>query len=71
MDRLWETHRGRMFGIGAGIFLGFIYLIFGLWKTLVFGVFILAGYLIGQWIDSRDDLRELLDSVIPEKWLRK
>ncbi|OYD09829.1 DUF2273 domain-containing protein [Paludifilum halophilum] len=68
MDQLWQTHRGRMVGIAAGVLLGFIYLIAGFWKTLVFGLFVAVGYGVGKQIDSRDDLGELLEAIVPEKW---
>ncbi|PTX53927.1 small integral membrane protein DUF2273 [Melghirimyces profundicolus] len=71
MERLWETHRGRIVGIGAGLLFGIIYLIVGLWKTFIFTLFVLAGFMAGHRADSRDDLRHVLESIIPDKWFRK
>ncbi|PTM58529.1 DUF2273 domain-containing protein [Desmospora activa] len=71
MERIWDTHRGRLIGLVIGVVLGLIYLIVGFWKTVAFGMFVLVGFLIGQQWDDRDGLKEMLESINPGKWLRK
>lgn len=50
---------------------GFIFLFVGFWKTLIFGFFVLSGYGVGQWMDSRGEWREVLEEIVPDKWFRK
>lgn len=71
MNPLWGTHRGRIVGLVAGSVFGFIYLIVGFWKTLVFSIFVLVGYSVGQWVDSQGDWQEVLGDIVPPKWFRK
>ncbi|EGK14333.1 DUF2273 domain-containing protein [Kroppenstedtia eburnea] len=71
MDRIWETHGGRIAGLIAGLLFGFIFLFVGFWKTLIFGFFVLSGYGVGQWMDSRGEWREVLEEIVPDKWFRK
>ena len=35
---------GRVVGTASGVFLGFIYLVWGFWDMLAFAVIVLAGY---------------------------
>ncbi|GGE10370.1 hypothetical protein GCM10011571_09590 [Marinithermofilum abyssi] len=71
LDRLWETHRGRVVGTVVGFVLGLIYLIVGFWKTMVFGLFVGVGFWIGHRMDRRDDVGEVLENIFPDKWFRK
>lgn len=71
MEPIRETHRGRLIGLVIGIVLGLIYLFVGFWKTVVFGMFVLIGFLIGQQLDDRDGLKDMLEMINPGKWLRK
>jgi uncharacterized membrane protein len=71
MERIWEAHRGKLTGLVIGLLLGLIYLFVGFWKTVGFGAFLLVGYLVGQQLDDRDGLKELLETINPGKWLRK
>lgn len=67
MELLWE-HKGKLLGILAGFLFGLIYLFVGFWNTLVFLVFIGAGYYIGSKLDRKEDLREILDRILPGKF---
>lgn len=66
-ELLWE-HKGKLMGILAGLFFGIIYLLVGFWDTLVFVVFIGTGYYIGRKLDHKEDLREILDRILPGKF---
>ncbi|WP_232696097.1 DUF2273 domain-containing protein [Brevibacillus daliensis] len=67
MELLWE-HKGKLLGILAGFLFGLIYLFVGFWDTLVFLVLIGTGYYIGRKLDRKEDLREILDRILPGKF---
>lgn len=66
-ELLWE-HKGKALGILAGLLFGCIYLIVGFWNTLVFIVFVGTGYYIGRKLDQKEDLRDILDKILPGKF---
>lgn len=66
-ELLWE-HKGKAFGILAGLLFGCIYLIVGFWNTLVFIVFVGTGFYIGRKLDQKEDLRDILDKILPGKF---
>jgi uncharacterized membrane protein len=49
--QLWQTHSGRIIGVAAGLFFGFIYLFAGFWDMLFFMLLVGTGYWIGRWKD--------------------
>jgi uncharacterized membrane protein len=68
---LWELlreHKGKITGVAAGLLFGIIYLLVGFWDTLVFVVFVGTGYYIGRKLDHNEDLREILDRILPGKF---
>ncbi|MGN7357521.1 DUF2273 domain-containing protein [Paenibacillus sp. SAF-054] len=50
---IWESHRGRIIGVAAGIFFGFIYLLAGFWDMLFFALVVFIGYTAGKRKDSK------------------
>jgi uncharacterized membrane protein len=64
---VWE-HKGKLLGVVAGLFFGILYLLVGFWDTLVFLVFVSTGYYIGRKLDQKEDLREILDRILPGKF---
>ncbi|CAJ1002981.1 MULTISPECIES: DUF2273 domain-containing protein [Bacillales] len=66
-ELLWE-HKGKLLGVAAGLFFGIIYLFVGFWDTLVIVVFVGTGYYIGRKLDHKEDLREILDRILPGKF---
>ena len=53
-NELWESHRGKLIGVAAGVFFGFIYLFFGFWDMLIFGFIVLLGIISGtNWIGKK------------------
>lgn len=62
-----ETVNLRSIGILIGLLLGILYLFVGFWKAFVFIGFIVAGYLIGRWLDNQEDWREVIERLIPNK----
>jgi uncharacterized membrane protein len=58
----------RLLGIVIGVLFGILYLIFGLFKTIVFALIVCIGYLIGRFWDDREDWRDVIDRVLPPKF---
>lgn len=57
----------RTLGMIAGALLGLLVLIVGFWKALLFAAFILIGYLVGFWLDSQEDWRDVVERLIPNR----
>lgn len=60
--------QGETTGGSRRTFFGIIYLLVGFWDTLVFVVFVSTGYYIGRKLDHKEDLREILDRILPGKF---
>lgn len=58
-------------GTGLGLFFGFIYLIAGFWKMLFFALLVGIGFAIGYQFDRKENLKEWLDDLLMDKWMRK
>ncbi|MBN2909832.1 DUF2273 domain-containing protein [Polycladomyces sp. WAk] len=71
LEYLWVHHRGRLIGTLAGLILGIVYLVVGLWKTFVFALIVGIGYFVGREWDGRKDLRQVLEDWFPDRWMRK
>jgi uncharacterized membrane protein len=59
---------GKVLGVAAGLFFGLLYLIVGFWDTLVIIVLVATGYYIGRKFDQKEDLRDILDRILPGKF---
>jgi len=64
------SHKGAILGTACGLLFGFVYLAVGLWETLVFAAIVFLGYYIGKKQDNREDLRDVLARILPEKFTR-
>lgn len=64
---LWEKHRGKIFGLLAGLLFGLLVLTLGFWRTLLVGLFMAAGFVIGKRIDEKGDWRELYQDLFRRK----
>ncbi|OAS22946.1 DUF2273 domain-containing protein [Paenibacillus oryzisoli] len=69
-NELWEFHRGKVIGVTAGIFFGFIYLFFGFWDMLIFGFIVLVGFYVGNKLDRKESFVMLEDiwRYLTQKW---
>lgn len=57
-----------LLGLVIGFLFGLLYLIFGLFKTIVFALFLTVGYYIGKMWDDREDWRDVIDRILPAKY---
>lgn len=72
IDKKWfEQHKGKWIGTAIGFFLGLIFLIAGFWKMLFFALLAGTGFVVGHQLDRKTDMKELLDAVLLDKWMRK
>lgn len=72
IDTTWlKKNKGKVIGTSFGLLSGIVFLLFGFWKMFWFVLFIGIGFLIGYQVDRETDLKELLDSILLEKWMRK
>ncbi|OEH85661.1 hypothetical protein BHU72_02360 [Desulfuribacillus stibiiarsenatis] len=62
------SHTGKVFGVAIGLIVGFIYLFFGLFKTIIFLAFVTLGLYIGSRIDQQEDLRDIIERFLPNHW---
>lgn len=71
MWRKWfETRPGTCIGFLAGLLLGLAYLFFGFLHMLVFAVVTGVCTYIGYRIDSRETVRDFVESLFPERFKR-
>lgn len=68
--KLFETLSGnkKLLGTVIGVLFGLFFLIFGLLKTIIFGFFVVGGYYVGKMIDEREDWRDVIDKIVPDKY---
>ena len=52
-----EEHSGEVIGAIAGGIFGLLVIIAGFWRALVFGVFVVAGFARGRYVDDHDSLK--------------
>lgn len=62
-----ESANLRVIGVIIGVLLGILYLFVGFWKSFVFVGFIVAGYLVGRWLDTQENWRDIVERLIPNK----
>ncbi|MCS1350783.1 DUF2273 domain-containing protein [Mechercharimyces sp. CAU 1602] len=70
-QELWQAYRGRLIGTTMGLICGFIYLAVGIWKTLLFLLFVGIGYSLGRRKDRHEELSDVIHRIMPTKWVRK
>jgi len=52
-----EEHSGEVIGAIIGAIFGLLVIIAGFWRALVFGVFVVAGLILGRYVDDHDSLK--------------
>ncbi len=62
---LWQTHRGRMLGVLVGLIIGAMFLLLGFFRTVFLLILMSGGYILGQKVDNKEDIMELLDRILP------
>ena len=52
-----EEHSGEVIGAAAGGIFGLFAIIAGFWRSLVFLIFVIIGFLIGRFVDDHEGLK--------------
>lgn len=69
--KYFEQHKGQKIGTLVGVVLGIIFLFFGFWKMMFFAIVVGAGYFIGSQLDRKENVKQLLDNILLDKFMRK
>ncbi|MDD3396497.1 MAG: DUF2273 domain-containing protein [Acidaminococcaceae bacterium] len=70
INELWDNYRGRTCGVLVGIFIGALFLILGFFQTIFLLICIGIGFFIGNKVDNKEDLLDLLDRLLPPGYHR-
>lgn len=58
------TLNGKVVGVAIGLLVGLLFVLVGWRVVLILLGFTVAGFLIGMWLDSREDVKRRLRSLI-------
>lgn len=65
LQEIWRAHSGKIMGVSIGLILGILILAIGILHALFVLFCMVVGYVIGKWIDDKEDLMEILDKLLP------
>lgn len=63
-----QNNPGKVLGLGIGIFIGTLYLFFGLFKTIIFVLLVAIGYVVGARLDQDESVKDLIERFLPNHW---
>ncbi|WP_270170467.1 DUF2273 domain-containing protein [Paenibacillus sp. SYP-B4298] len=66
---LWTVYGGRITGVAAALFLGFIYLFAGFWDMLFVALLLWIGYYVGKQRDLSADPFQMWQQLVD--WLQR
>lgn len=52
----WYRYRGRIIGVAVALLFAVLWMTIGLGRTIVVGIIVVLGYLIGAYLDGELDL---------------
>ena len=58
------TLNGKIVGVAIGLLIGLLFVLVGWRIVLILLGFALAGFLVGMWLDSREDVKRRLRGLI-------
>lgn len=58
------TLNGKVVGVAIGLLVGLLFVLVGWRVVLILLGFTVVGFLIGMWLDSREDVKRRLRSLI-------
>lgn len=62
---LWSMHRGKIIGGILGLIIAIIIISLGFLKAVFVILCTVLGYYIGKLIDNKEDIRDILDKILP------
>ena len=66
-QELFMRYRGRILGLLIAIVFSILYLTIGFGYTVVVGIFVLIGYLIGKWMDGDLNVGAYIDALFSKR----
>ncbi len=70
MHEIWEDYRGRLIGVVIGLTIGLLFLYMGFFRTIFLLICIGLGFFIGNRVDNKEELLDLLDRLLPPGYHR-
>jgi len=70
MHEVWGNYRGRLIGVIIGLVIGLLFLFMGFFRTIFLLLCISAGFFIGNRVDNKEELIDLLDRLLPPGYHR-
>ena len=64
-QEIWRAHSRKIISVSIGFILGILILAIGFLQALFVMFCMVVGYVIGKWIDDKEDLMEILDKLLP------
>jgi uncharacterized membrane protein len=64
-QEIWRAHSGKIIGVLIGFILALLILAIGFFQALFVLFCMVVGYILGKWIDDKEDLMEILDKLLP------
>jgi uncharacterized membrane protein len=58
------TLNGKVVGVAIGLLVGLLFVLVGWRVVLILLGFTVGGFLIGMWLDSREDVKSRLRSLV-------
>jgi uncharacterized membrane protein len=68
LKELLHANVGKVIGVIIGVIIGILYLLVGFFKTVIFVLVVVLGYLIGTRIDANENIRDLIERFLPNHW---
>jgi len=61
-------HWGKIAGGLAGLLVGLVFAVFGLWRSLIILAFVILGVYLGMMLERNDSLRRLLERFWSDRY---
>ena len=58
----------RWLGLWAGVILWLIWMLFGLWATLLLAVLATIGFVIGRVLEEHESWKEVVDKLLSDRY---
>lgn len=70
LTEVWQQHSGKISGAVIGLSIGILIIVFGFFRTFFILGCAAIGYVIGQRIDEKEDIMDVIDKLLPPGYRR-
>lgn len=70
LAEVWQQHSGKISGAVIGLIIGILIIVFGFFRTFFILGCAAIGYVIGQRIDEKEDIMDVIDKLLPPGYRR-